>query len=172
MCYEFFLLHHHFNAIVVTVERNDSYRDRWPPRVLPLYKPQTQHHPSPLKWSQPQKHVSLFWIWFDSWQVLWETSEEPGELAVLRGLFSSGFLIHLGVGEPSARTLWTELRSNEHGQAGRVQTSDVLMGNIPGAQRPSNLGGVTWIWEVSCCAEFCQGMWQQVLLAIQTRLFW
>lgn len=87
-----------------------------------------------------------------------ETSEERWELVVLRGLSSSGFLIHLGVGEQSASALWTELRWSEHGQAGRVWTSDVLMGNIPGAQRPSNLGGVTWIWEVSCCAEFCQGI--------------
>lgn len=29
-----FLLLHHFNAIVVTVEQHASYRDRWPPGLL------------------------------------------------------------------------------------------------------------------------------------------
>lgn len=89
-----------------------------------------------------------------------ETSEELWDLAVLRDFSSSGFLMHLGIGELSASALWTELRWSEHGQAGRVRTSDVLMGNIPGAQRPCYLGGVTWIWEASCCGEFCQSIWQ------------
>lgn len=36
-------------------------------------------------------------------------SEVPEELAVLGGHSSTGFLIPLGVGKPSASALWTEL---------------------------------------------------------------
>lgn len=113
----------------------------WGPRCLC-----TAHAPNPLKRSEPQKRVGLFWSRFDLILGKFyekETLEELWELVVLRDLSSSGFLIHLGVGKPPASALWTEFRWSEHGQAGRVRTSDVLMGNIPGAQRPSNLGGVT-----------------------------
>lgn len=169
-----FLLQHHFNAIAVTVEQNDSYRDRWPPWVLLLYKPLIHPPPSPLEMVPTSETCEfiLELIWFDSWQVLWErniggalgtcSAERPFQLWFPHMLGRWWVVCQCSLDRAPLKWTWPSWKGPD---------LRCVNGKHPRSSRPSNLGGVTGIWEASCCAEFCQGIWQQVLLAIQTRLF-